>query len=167
MTGLPGKHEPLKAELRDGGVYLGDCGESRLCNKLRADGRLGEDGFLDLLEAGYLAFQGLLCVEDKCGWDAFSIVSRLVGDLNLLTVYIDLRRRGKRVIRGPMRDSLLVLGGSRSIEVYVLAEYREVTLSDLIERLRLSVANNRNPVLAIVDRTGIITYYEARPTYPS
>ena len=164
---MPGKHEPLKAELRNGKIYIGECGELRLCSKLRVDQRLDEDGFLDLLEAGYLAFQGLLCVEDKCGWDAFSIISRLVGDLSLLTVYIDLRRRGKRVIRGPLRDSLLVLGGSRSVEIHVLAEYREVNLSDLIGRLKLSVANNRNPVLAIVDRTGIITYYEARPTYPS
>jgi len=78
----------------------------------------------------------------------------------MFTVYYDLRKRGRKPVQGPSRNSLVFRDPRGNIvEVYVLEENRVISLTDVLEMLEASVRNGRTPVLAIVDRHGDVTYY--------
>ncbi len=139
-----------------------ECISSRLCTKLEELGKLSPDGYLDVYEAGYLAYKGMLELNGKVGDTAFEKVLPLIDDFLMFQVYLDLRKRGKRVIRGPAERSLLIIEPNRIIEVHVLGEGEHITPGALADLADYSTANSRIPIVAIVDSTGIITYYNMR-----
>ncbi|MGC9072427.1 MAG: tRNA-intron endonuclease family protein [Acidilobus sp.] len=103
-------------------------------------------------------------VKDRGDWpEALNTIGSLGLDFELFLVYYDLRRRGRRVALGRRPRTLLVEERpSRIAEVLVLSEGRPVKPSEIAEWSRLAVSDSHEPVLAIVDESGIITYYEAR-----
>ncbi len=139
-----------------------ECVSSRLCTKLEELGKLSPDGYLDVYEAGYLAYKGMLELNGKVGDTAFEKILPLIDDFLMFQVYLDLRKRGKRVIRGPAKRSLLIIEPNRIIEVHVLGEGEHITPGALADLADYSTANSRIPIVAIVDSTGIITYYNMR-----
>ncbi|MGC9209666.1 MAG: hypothetical protein ACP5FT_00100 [Acidilobus sp.] len=103
-------------------------------------------------------------MRERGDWSqALAMIERSGLDFELFLVYYDLRRRGRRVSMGRRPRTLLIDEGSgRIMEVLVLSEGRPVKLSDIAEWSRLAVSESHEPVLAIVDENGGITYYEAR-----
>ncbi len=102
-------------------------------------------------------------VERRDWAEALRIISEGDFDLELFLVYYDLRRRGRKVRLGHRpRTILLEERSNRIVEVLVLSEGRPVRASEIVEWSRLAVSDSHEPVLAIVDENGGITYYEAR-----
>ncbi|MCE4614573.1 MAG: hypothetical protein F7B60_03495 [Desulfurococcales archaeon] len=151
----------IKAEIESDKLKVIECLSERLCSKLEEYGKIQDNG-LDVYEAGFLAYKGLLEVNGKTGEDAFEKILPLIDDFLVFQVYLDLRKRGKRVIRGPIRRSLLLIEGSRIYEIHVLGEGEFTTPKDIVKLAEYSSVNARHPVVAIVDSTGIITYYTMR-----
>ena len=126
----------------------------------------GPDGLhLSPLEAVYLVYKGRLIAtmdgQEMSFRDLMAYYSRRDEMMWVMfTVYYDLRKRGRKPVQGPSRNSLVFKdprGGL--VEVYVLEESRMISLTDVLEMLEASVRNGRIPVLAIVDRHGDVTYY--------
>ncbi len=103
-------------------------------------------------------------VAERRDWaEALGILGQSDVDFELFLVYYDLRRRGRRVRLGHRPRTLIFdVKPNRIAEVLVLSEGRPVKASDIVEWSRLAVSDSHEPVLAIVDEGGGITYYEAR-----
>jgi len=153
----------VRARLEGGGLVLAECIVERTCRLMEAHGSLA-GGRLDPLEAAYQAARGRLEVEGVVGWPAaLLIIERLIGDFDLFLVYFDLRRRGRRVRRGVRPRTLVVeYTQSRKVEILVLSEGAHMPLSRIVEWSELAAADDREPVVAVVDSYGRTTYYEAR-----
>ncbi len=147
----------LKSE-GDGKLRVSECLSQRLCNKLEEYGKLRE-GYIDPYEAGFLVYKGIAEFDGRIGEEAFEKIIGFIDDFLMFQVYLDLRKRGKRVTRGPRKRSLLLIEGSHIYEVHVMSEGETITPHDLAELSKYSLANARTPIAAIVDSTGIITYY--------
>ena len=80
-----------------------------------------------------------------------------------LEVYIDLRRRGRIIHRGPRPHTFLVKRRKNApaydYYVLVLEENRLIPLRQLTEFVEEARKNDWTPLLAIVDRYGDIVYY--------
>ncbi|MEM1774157.1 MAG: hypothetical protein QXO93_03490, partial [Acidilobaceae archaeon] len=71
--------------------------------------------------------------------------------------------KGKRVKARVKDNTLLIpLSPGKVLEILVLEEGVHMTLEGLAEWSRGVQALNHIPIIAIVDKTGVITYYEAR-----
>jgi tRNA splicing endonuclease len=151
----------IRTVIESGKLRLVKCLSERLCNKLEEYGKI-KDNILDIYEAGFLAYKGMLEVDGKRGEDAFEKILPLIDDFLVFQVYLDLRKKGKKVIRGPVRRSLLLIEGAHVYEIHVLGEGELTTPRDMVKLAEYSSANARHPVVAIVDSTGIITYYTMR-----
>jgi len=81
----------------------------------------------------------------------------------MLEVYVELRRRGRLPIPGPRSDTLLLIRSRRrptpTHYLLVLEEGRPVKVSMLEEFVEEARRKNLEPVLAIVDRYGDVTFY--------
>ncbi len=123
----------------------------------------GDAGDLDVLEAAYLVYRGKASFRGESGWGAaFKLLSEAGVDVDTFFVYMDLRRRGRRPRAGVRRRTLVYQHGSTRYEVLVLSEGYPVTLGSLIEWSRVSASDGYMPIIAVVDRHGVVTYYEAR-----
>jgi len=153
----------VRARIAGGELVIVECLVERTCRLMEAHGSLA-GGRLEALEAAYQAARGRLEVEGVTGWPAaVRIVEELVGDFDLFLVYFDLRRRGRRVRRGVRPRTLVVeYTPARRVEVLVLSEGSRVPLSRVVEWSELAAADDREPVVAVVDAYGRATYYEAR-----
>jgi len=153
----------VRARIAGDALVVEECVVERTCRLMEAHGSL-VGGVLDPLEAAYQAARGRLEVGGVAGWlAALTIVEELVGDFDLFIVYYDLRRRGRRVRRGVRPRTLVVeYTQARRAEVLVLSEGARVPLSRIVEWSELAAADDRDPVIAVVDSYGRATYYEAR-----
>jgi tRNA-intron endonuclease len=145
-------------------IKVAACIDEAFCESLRRAGYLSEDGTLDPLEAVYQVSRGRAELEG-CGggWScAIQMMAVLEIDLDLFTVYRDLRRKGRRPRKGFRRKTLLYEREGRIYEVLVLSEGYVETLRSIIEWSRQAAADDHVPIIAVVDRTGLVTYYEAR-----
>jgi tRNA-intron endonuclease len=150
-------------ETDEGGVRLVECVDRGFCASLAKSGYVRDPGYLEALEAAYQASIGAIVVDGETGWSkALDLVYRFSGNLALFIVYFDLRSRGRRVLRGLRRDTLIVKTGRESLEVLVLEEGSEVRLEWLAEWAKAASGDGFGPVVAIVDRNGDVTYYEVR-----
>ncbi len=81
----------------------------------------------------------------------------------VLEVYIELRKRGRLPLPGPRRDTLLLIRSRRDPRpthyILVLEEGRPVKVSALEWFVEEARRKNLEPVLAIVDRYGDVTFY--------
>ncbi len=102
-------------------------------------------------------------VNDKDWQKAIKMIEDLHLDLETFIVYFDLRRRGKKVTVGPRPRTLLYnVTDNRTAEVLILSEGNYVKLMDIVRWSQRAVADAHEPILAIVDESGGVTYYEAR-----
>ncbi|MEM0377436.1 MAG: hypothetical protein QXI90_06655 [Thermofilum sp.] len=124
---------------------------------------------LDLIEAAYLTYRGLLVVEDEKGGklsfsDLLSVGSSYDPDFWIkLNVYTDLRNRALVVMPGVSKSEFLVdwkkKDGARRFLVRILHEGSKISFSDFEEMHRRALESDRELVVAIVDKEGVITYY--------
>ena len=81
----------------------------------------------------------------------------------VVEVYSDLRRRGRIAVPGPRENTLLVKLSRRqrdySYYVLVLEERRPVSLRLILSFIEEARKNGWEPLLAIVDAYGDVTYY--------
>ncbi len=150
-----------RATIEDGLVKITECIERDLCKTLTAYGYI-RDGYLEPLEAAYQASKGNLSINGSEKWSAvFHILDGCSIKISVFIVYIDLRNRGRRVYRGLRHGTLYVKMG-KGLEILVLEEGTPVTLRRLMDWSRQVVADGFEPIIAVVDRNGGVTYYEAR-----
>jgi len=80
-------------------------------------------------------------------------------------VYYDLKSRGRNVRPG-FTENTLLLTPSKSpkepsnIIVFVVEESNLITLRKLIDWVEMASKNNKESIIAVVDRHGDVTYYE-------
>lgn len=127
--------------------------------------QLNKDKYLTIVEALWLVYSKnkklvyngeILKVEDllKIARNDFVWI--------VFTVYNDLRSRGKKIeVVGD--NLLLMITGTKSIDVYVLEENNLVLLNRLIELIEMSHRRGRDVVFALVDKHGDVTYYSTSP----
>ena len=153
------------ASLRDGKVIIISCIDKELCRSLEKAGYL-EARVLDPVEAAYQLSRGRMLLEGcGTGWSCtLKLLQDFNVDIDVFAVYRDLRRKGRKPRMGFRPRTLLYEHNSRVHEVLVLSEGYVEKLSRIIEWGRQAAADNHTPIIAVVDRTGIITYYEARAT---
>ncbi|MDM7275938.1 MAG: hypothetical protein P3X22_007510 [Thermoprotei archaeon] len=159
------KNAKIHFKIKGNTIEVGECLDPELCASM-AKLNLIEDGKVEPLEAAHQAALGRAAVDDVAGWEAVVNVLRAFNiKLSMFLVYHDLRRRGRRVKRGSRSGTLIVdLGRGRLAEILVLEEGTPMTLEKLAEWSRGASASNHEPMVAIVDRAGVISYYEARAT---
>ncbi len=155
----------LRLSVEDTKVVVDECFDRSFCESLRSRGLI-IDGFLEVLEAAYLVAKCIISIGSECGWVvSLDLISRVSpGDMDLFFVYYDLRKRGRIVTRGFRPGTLIMRKGSkgRPVEILVLREGVLVELEDIVEWSRLASGDGMDPVVAIVDGHGNVTYYEAR-----
>jgi len=160
------------AELTEDGKAIVRGGHAR---------RLYSEGFgilkgdvleLEDVEVAYLAYRGTVKPvfkgEEVSLEKLFQILERNNPELPLMfTVYQDLRMRG-RVVRPGYRRNVLLLytKGAKSVAdkaVYVVGEETaEFTIEELIKWITEALKLNKEPIVAIVDKHGDVTYYEVK-----
>ncbi len=158
----------VKAYLRvvEGKFVVEKCLDQEFCSNLLRAGLMDSNGNIELLEALHLLASAKVALEGRTGWEeALKYASMFNIRLSLLLVYHDLRRRGRRVRLGLRPNTLVLNLKSRKVEILVLEEGNPMTLEDLAEWSRSAIASGYEPVVAIVDKYGVVTYYEARATH--
>jgi len=135
-----------------------------------------EPNTISLIEAAYLAYIGQAIVIDNEGRrlsfrDIIKIALRQTPYAWVMfEVFYDLRRRGKIPVPGPHPHSLLIRKNKKSTRyshyVLVLEESRRFPVDELYSFVEESMHNRWEPVVAIVDSYGDITYYSLRPLHP-
>ncbi len=150
------------ARIDGGSVVVDNCMEPVFCRSLERDGYL-VNRVLDPLEASYQCIMDGIRIDGGTGWGCALDIAMATGvSIQVLIVYIDLRRRGRKPRNGARERTLWVEWGSRRYEFLILEEGDVFTFKELGEWSRLAAGDGYIPVLAIVDRVGGVTYYEAR-----
>jgi len=131
---------------------------------------------ISLIEAAYLIYIGNAEALTEDGQrltfrDVISIaLKRSAYAWVLFEVYYDLRKRGKIPVPGPRPHSLLVRRSKKALRyshyILVLEESRKLPIEELFSFVEEAMHNQWEPIVAIVDRYGDITYYSMRPLYP-
>jgi len=141
----------------DGRVVVVECRVERACREL-------DPSSPDPLEVAYRVVRGVVEVEGSgSGWSpALSLLESVGVPVDLFLVFYDLRRRGRRVRRGVRPGTLIAEYGSRRFEILVLSLGSRRRVGSLLDWSRLAAADDREPVIAVVDGYGSVTYYTAR-----
>ena len=86
-------------------------------------------------------------------------------------VYLELRRRGRLPIPGPRENTLILIKSRRNPKqthyILVLEEGRPIRVSQLAMFVEEARRRSLEPVLAIVDRYGDVTFYTPMVFHPS
>jgi tRNA-intron endonuclease len=155
-----------ECEIKENRITLTKCYVPSFCKRLIERSYLDpKSKALDPLEAALWASREQISINGKTGWDvAIDVISILRIPLKLLIAYVALRRRYPNVYRWVRKDTLLAYGegGGKKIEVLVLEEGEEVLVEDIIQWSIAASKDDHDPVIAIVDRNGSITFYEAK-----
>ncbi len=78
----------------------------------------------------------------------------------MFAVYYDLRERGRILAHGPLPNSFtLYMGGKPKLNVFVAEETVSFPVKRLLDWMNASRKMGREPVLAIVDKHGDVSYY--------
>ncbi|MEN2999666.1 MAG: hypothetical protein ABDH61_03740 [Acidilobaceae archaeon] len=146
-----------------GGRVLVDCRDEEFCKALEKQGYL-EGGEMEALELLYQLSQEVVELNGESGWEALLHAARELSlRFSVFLVYMDLRKKGRWPRRSVRKDSLLLrLPSGKTGEVLVLEEGEGRRLEEVIEWVRAVQAMERVPLLAVVDKAGVISYYEAR-----
>ncbi|ALU11818.1 endonuclease [Ignicoccus islandicus DSM 13165] len=113
-----------------------------------------ELSFIDYIGWVLRKLEGCNCPLERTFWSMF-------------TVYYDLRKRNRKVLVEVRRDGTLieVRRDKWWTEYLVLEEGIVITVNDLLEWVEEVRANDLRGVVAVVDRNGSVTYYEASKVY--
>jgi len=151
----------IEAMVRGDGKVVVVKGGDRL-----REGRLTAEGVRELhpVEAAYLLYIGKLRLREESGRElSLEDMFKIIRDDNLwilFVVYTDLRRKGKRVRLSHTPRMLYVEHGDKVIEMLVLEENTMVPSTDIVEFVRRAISRGFEPMIAVVDMYGDITYYE-------
>jgi len=75
------------------------------------------------------------------------------------TVLTDLRNRGRKTRSGFSQNTLIYEWGNEKIMVFVTEENSPIVAGELIEWIKISLSKGYQPVIAVVDAHGDVTYY--------
>jgi len=118
---------------------------------------------LDLAEIAYIMYKGLAKFKDSKGEislrDLFTKYSSSKVDWIKFTVLLDLRNRGRKAKAGFSPNSLIYEKGSSKVMVFVAEENSPLEAKQLIEWIDVAIKKGYEPVLAVVDAHGDVTYY--------
>lgn len=161
--------EVLQGELRGGDVVV--CGD-------KAIEELGKRGYgfregtcirLSILEAAYLVYRGFLVVKNEKGDELkFDELVRLGSKLDKdfwtrINVYADLRNRALIVMPGVQNlEFLLDWKRKERVKRYLVRIVKEgsrLSFKEFEEMFRRALESDRELVMAIVDKEGVISYY--------
>lgn len=122
---------------------------------------------LDIAEVAYIIYSGAGKVLDEMGRelsleDVFARYSRSKYDWVKFSVFVDLRNRGRVARVGYSENVLLVEFGSRKFAVYVAEENSPLKSGDILVWVDKALMKGYEPVLALVDAHGDVTYYTLR-----
>jgi tRNA-intron endonuclease len=131
---------------------------------------------IDIIEALYLLYTGHAIVLDENEKPlSFEKLMKLYTRLNPYAwvefeVYLDLRKRGRLPVKGPREHTFLLRRGKRAKQythyVLVLEENRPIKISMVYNFVEEAIKNSWQPLIAIVDRYGDITYYSVMLFHP-
>ncbi|MEM1982618.1 MAG: hypothetical protein QXD94_02765 [Sulfolobales archaeon] len=153
----------FKACFKDGKfVFLDGLDEIRELNLGNYVKSLG--GFvLDVSEVAYIIYKNLgkLVVdgEELTLDELFTKYSRNPNDWIKFVVMCDLRDRGRKVKAG-FSDNSLIFERDGKYLVYVTEENSPITPNDLVNWLSSASSKEYEPIVAVVDAHGDVTYYE-------
>ncbi len=163
-----GEAEVWRAELRGRKVVVKDSAAVEFLAQRGYGIPRGGVLELELVEAAYLASRGMIAVEDEgrrlSFIDLVELGSREDPDFWVkLNVYTDLRNRALVVMPGVTSYELLVdwkrRDSARRFLVRIVKEGVRISFADLEEMHRRALESDRELVLAIVDKEGVVTYY--------
>lgn len=151
-----------EAKIVNGKIVIVECYDNSFCASLESEGYL-KNREMSPLEALYQLAKSSMRVSGKSGWEAAIEVLEAVGlSIGAFLVYHDLRRRGRKA-RAGFRESTLVFEHEGKIaEVIVVEEGKEVEVGRLAEKVREIQAGGREAIIAVVDESGVISYYHGR-----
>lgn len=161
--------EVFKGVLRDNHVFV--CDERAVAFLGERDYGFRDGGCLKLalVEAAYLVYRGFLNVEDGEGKtlsfeDIVRIGSSLEPDFwTVLNVYSDLRNRALNVLVGvDSMELLLNWKKGERVKRYLVRVVKEGSRLGFVkfeEMFRRALESDRELVVAIVDKEGVVSYY--------
>ena len=121
-----------------------------------------EGGLLHPLIATYLVYSNIAKIVDESGKElSLKEVINMFSDRNFwitFSVFLDLRKRGKKVEPGIEPNELIL--ESEKTKVYVFEENALVKARDLVSLVGRSMKQNYRVLIAVVDMYGDVTYYE-------
>ena len=121
---------------------------------------------LDVAEAAYLIFTEAAQLEDEEGpldlARLFAKYSRSKYDWIRFVVLLNLRERGRRAKVGFGVNDIIYGKGSDKAMVFVIEENSPLRAGALIEWTRDAIMKGYEPVIAVVDAHGDVTYYSTR-----
>lgn len=122
---------------------------------------------LDLVELAYLIYAKDCEVMDRDGQrldleDVFSRYSQSRYDWIKFTTFVDLRGRGRVVTPGYGENVLLFEMKGQKYVVYVVEENSPLDTKELLSWIESALLKNLEPLLALVDANGDVTYYTLR-----
>lgn len=122
---------------------------------------------LDLVELAYLIYAkecDVVDVDDSTLKleDLFSKYSQSRYDWIKFTTLIDLRGRGRVALPGYGENVLLFEMKGEKYAVYVVEENSPLDTKELISWIESALLKNLEPLLALVDANGDVTYYTLR-----
>ncbi len=123
---------------------------------------------LDIAELAYVIYRSIAIVLDKNGveldlMNLFNKYSRSTVDWIKFTVLLDLRDRGRKARAGYHKNSLIYSKGNSKIMVFVTEENAPLRAALLVEWISSALSKGYEPVLAVVDAHGDVTYYSMFP----
>ncbi|MCD6324280.1 MAG: hypothetical protein J7L55_04140 [Desulfurococcales archaeon] len=152
-------------EVREGRLVVQECEDALQRFGLGAKLITGE-WVLDVAEAAYLVFTKVIKLVEG-GGDVLSLealfrkYSFSKDDWIRFTVLLDLRSRGRKARVG-YSSNTLVLEGSQQFLVFVAEENSPVRAETIYSWVNEAVLKGFNPVIALVDGNGDVTYYAVR-----
>ena len=135
-----------------------------------------EDRPIHPIEAAHLLYRGAGEVRLGTRRVSFEELLALYAIRNPLAlayyeVYLELRRRGRLPVPGPRDNTLILVKSRRSPKqthyILVLEEGRPVRVAQLALFVEEARKKNLEPVLAIVDRYGDVTFYTPMVFHPA
>ncbi len=118
---------------------------------------------LDVSEVAYIIFKKLAIVKDAEGevdlQRLFIKYSRNKYDWIKFTVLTDLRNRGRKTRSGFSQNTLIYEWGNEKMMVFVTEENSPITANELVEWIKISLSKGYQPIVAVVDAHGDVTYY--------
>jgi len=119
---------------------------------------------LDLSEAAYITYKGLgkVIFNDKelTFGELFTKFSRSHNDWVKFVVLCDLRNRGRKAKAGFSDNSIVLEHSGNKYLIYVTEENAPITPNDLVNWVSSALSKGYEPVIAVVDAHGDVTYYK-------
>ncbi len=161
--------EKLQADstITKGNVIIKKCYIPSFCKRLAERTYMNpKTKLLDSLEAALWVSRSQLGINGKTGWaSSLDLISILKIPLKMFITYLALRRRYPRVYAWTRRDTLIAYGlegQGKKLEILVLEEGEEILIENIVDWSIAASKDDHEPIIAIVDRNGSVTFYEAR-----